>query len=101
MALLVPWAVWVQYYQGLIPYFETGNRRLAARADISLLRDLPQLQLTAGLTTANTHAWLYYLFWTLPVVVRDACRVASLHTERALGRRISGSRRHRDHRRLS
>ena len=67
-ALLVPWAVWVQYYQGLIPHFAMGIAVSRREADISLLRDLPQLQLTAGLTTANTHAWLYYLFWTLPVL---------------------------------
>jgi hypothetical protein len=67
-ALLVPWAAWVQYHQGLVPYFEMGIAVSRREADISLLRDLPQLQLFAGLTTANTQAWLYYMFWTLPVV---------------------------------
>ena len=66
--VLAPWAAWVQYYQGLVPYFETGIAVSRREADISILRDLPHLQLSAGLTTANAHAWLYYLFWTLPVV---------------------------------
>jgi hypothetical protein len=67
-ALLVPWAAWVQYYQGLVAYFAMGIAVSRREADLSLLRDLPQLQLSAGLTTANVHAWLYYLFWTLAVV---------------------------------
>ena len=66
--LLAPWALWVQYYQGLVPYFEMGIAVSRREADISLLRDLPRLDLSAGLTTANTHAWLYYLFWLLPLV---------------------------------
>jgi hypothetical protein len=66
--LLAPWAVWVQLHQGLVAYFEMGIAVSRREADISLLRDLPQLDLSAGLTTANTHAWLYYLFWTLPLV---------------------------------
>ena len=47
----------------------TGIAVSRREADISVLRDLPHLQLSAGLTTANVHAWLYYLFWTL------ACRL--------------------------
>lgn len=66
--LLAPWAAWVQYHQGLVPYFELGIAVSRREADISVLRDLPHLQLAAGLTTANVHAWLYYLFWTLAVV---------------------------------
>jgi hypothetical protein len=66
--LLAPWALWVQHYQGLIPYFEMGVAVSRREADISLLRDLPRVDLAAGLTTANTHAWLYYLFWLLPLV---------------------------------
>jgi hypothetical protein len=66
-ALLVPWAVWVQYYKGLISYFETGIAVSRREADISVLRDLPHLELTAGLTTPNAQAWLYWLYWALPV----------------------------------
>ncbi len=68
IVLLAPWAIWVQSYQGLVPYFEMGIAVSRREADISLLRDYPQLQLTAGLTTANVHAWMYYLYWTLPLV---------------------------------
>lgn len=67
-ALLVPWAAWVQYYRGLIPYFETGIAVSRREADISVLRDLPQLHLADGVTIANAQAWLYYLYWTLPIV---------------------------------
>jgi hypothetical protein len=67
-ALLLPWAVWVQYYQGLVPYFEMGIAVSRREADISLLRDFPQLHLSAGLTVGNVQAWLYYLFWTLPLL---------------------------------
>ena len=66
--LLAPWALWVQYYQGLVPYFEMGIAVSRREADISLLRDLPRLDLAAGLTVENTQAWLYYLFWILPLV---------------------------------
>jgi hypothetical protein len=66
--LLAPWALWVQYYQGLVPYFEMGIAVSRREADISLLRDLPRFDVAAGLTTTNTHAWLYYLFWLLPLV---------------------------------
>jgi hypothetical protein len=66
--VLAPWALWVQYYQGLVPYFEMGIAVSRREADISLLRDLPRLDLSAGLTVENTQAWLYYLFWILPLV---------------------------------
>lgn len=66
-ALLAPWAIWVQYYQGLVPYFEMGLAVSRREADISLLRDLPRFNLSAGLTVDNTQAWLYYLFWILPL----------------------------------
>jgi hypothetical protein len=65
---LAPWAAWVQYYEGLVTHFAMGFAVSRREADISLLRDLPHFQLAAGLTTANAHAWLYYLFWSLPVV---------------------------------
>jgi hypothetical protein len=63
--LLLPWAIWVQYYQGLVPYFEMGIAVSRREADISLLRDLPQLRIAAGLTAANVLAWMYYLYWTI------------------------------------
>jgi hypothetical protein len=66
--LLAPWAIWVQYYQGLVPYIEMGIAVSRREADISLLRDLPRVDLSAGLTVDNTQAWLYYLFWILPLV---------------------------------
>ena len=65
--LLAPWAIWVQYYQGLVPYFEMGIAVSRREADISLLRDLPRLDFSAGVTVDNTQAWLYYLFWMLPL----------------------------------
>lgn len=72
--LLTPWAAWVQYYQGLIPYFRTGIAVSRREADISLLRDWPRLQPSAGLTTANSEAWLFYLFYLLPI----ACLIAAV-----------------------
>jgi hypothetical protein len=67
VVLLAPWAAWVQYYQGLIPYFQTGISVSRREADISVLRDWPQLQPSAGLNAANSEAWLYYLFYALPI----------------------------------
>jgi len=66
--LLLPWAAWVQYYEGLVRHFEMGVAVSRREADISLLRDLPHLQFAGGLTTPNAQAWLYYLFWSLPIV---------------------------------
>jgi len=68
LAVLAPWAIWVQVYQGLVPYFEMGIAVSRREADISLLRDLPRLQPSEGLTTANVHAWMYYLYWSLPIL---------------------------------
>ena len=62
-----------------MPYFQMGLAVSRREADLSLLRDFPRLQLSAGLTIDNVHAWLYYLFWILPF----ACVLL------ALGRRIT------------
>jgi hypothetical protein len=65
--LLAPWAAWVQYYQGLIPYFRTGIAVSRREADISMLRDWPQFASAAGLNATNSETWLYYLFYVLPI----------------------------------
>lgn len=79
--LLLPWAVWVQYYGGLVPYFESAIAFSRREADISVMRDLPRLQIGAGISADNAHAWLFYLFYALPVV----CAVLALW--RGLSRR--------------
>jgi hypothetical protein len=66
--LLLPWAIWVQVYAGLVSYFASAIAFSRREADISLMRDLPRLQVAEGLSTANLQAWLFYLFYALPVV---------------------------------
>jgi hypothetical protein len=65
--LLAPWALAVQHYEGLVPYFASAIGFSRREADISILRDWPQLHLSAALTVGNVEAWLYYLFYALPV----------------------------------
>jgi hypothetical protein len=66
--LLAPWALAVQHYEGLVPYFVSAIGFSRREADISILRDWPQLHLSAGLTAGNVEAWLYYLLYGLPIV---------------------------------
>jgi hypothetical protein len=89
--LLLPWAIWVQYYQGLIPYLEMGVAVSRREADISLLRDWPWIQFSDGLmTTANLQAFLYYLFWSLPIVAVAIAAVRRLtRRERWAGESVS------------
>jgi hypothetical protein len=68
VALLLPWVVAVQYYQGLSAYLESAIAFSRREADLSLLRRWPVFQIAGGVTIENAHAWLFDLFWALPVV---------------------------------
>jgi hypothetical protein len=67
-ALLVPWALAVQYYAGLIPYFRSAIAFSRREADINVLRDWPSFHGPATVSAGNAEAWLYYLFYALPLI---------------------------------
>ncbi|HEY1307155.1 MAG TPA: hypothetical protein VGF24_26550 [Vicinamibacterales bacterium] len=65
--LLMPWALYVQYYVGLVAYFRPGLEFSRAEADATLLRAWPRFGFTGPLLgQANFEVWLFYLFETIP-----------------------------------
>jgi hypothetical protein len=66
--LILPWAVAVQYYTGLVPYFRSAIAFSRREADINVLRDWPAFQGPATVSAENAEAWLYYLFYALPLI---------------------------------
>ena len=67
-ALILPWALAVQYYGGLDTYFESAIEFSRREADISLLSDLPTFQAAAVVSAENVYAWLFHLFYALPAI---------------------------------
>ena len=69
MVLLLPWILFVALNGGLIAYFQGGIEYARAEADATALTSWPTLHLTSPLDNmANAEAWLFWLFWSLPVV---------------------------------
>ena len=66
--LLLPWAVYVSAYFGLVPYFASALQFAEEEGRANVLRALPRIEWSHGLATApNSVAWLFYLFHTLPL----------------------------------
>ena len=64
---LAPWALFVQFYQGLAQYFWSGIEFSRGEAVGNSLRALPLLRWSEGDTLRNGYAWLFYLFHILPL----------------------------------
>lgn len=66
-ALLAPWALYVEHYDGLLAYFQSGIEFSRREAAATLIETWPRITLGGGLgSTSNAHAWLFYLFHLLP-----------------------------------
>lgn len=82
VAMLVPWAAWVQYHLGFADYVRPALAFSQSEAEATLLRAFPRLDLAQALfARENAAVLLFYLFHALPMV----CLVAALR--RAFGRR--------------
>lgn len=66
--LLFPWAVFVQYYEGLPQYFHSALEFTRREVSASGLRALPGVSLDAPLSPANAEAWLAWLWVGTPIV---------------------------------
>lgn len=65
-AFLSPWILFVFFNGGLLAYFEAGLEYSRGEAAATALTSLPEFQ-AGGMTTMNANAWLFWLFWSLPV----------------------------------
>lgn len=87
MAMLAPWAVFVQYHLGLTAYFRPALAFSRSEAEATLLRTLPQLDAgQALLARENAGVLLFYLFHAVPVVcIAVAVRRAVARRQRWTG----------------
>ena len=65
--VLLPWAAFVQHYQGLINYFVSAVGFTQGEAIDHGLRAIPRLQFGELDTTRNALVWLFYTFHALPI----------------------------------
>jgi hypothetical protein len=69
VALLLPWAIYVQYEVGFADYLRPALAFSRAEADATLMRSLPVLDTTVPLLGRdNSGVLLFYLFHALPLV---------------------------------
>ena len=69
IALLLPWLVFIALNGGLVEYFLGGLEYSRAEAVATALPGLPLLDLNPPRSTIpNAEAWLFWLFWSLPLV---------------------------------
>jgi hypothetical protein len=68
VVLLLPWAIFVQSYVGMIEYLKPALEFSRAEAEATVLRSLPRLDLSGGAaaTQINWEVWLFYLFYAMP-----------------------------------
>ena len=69
IALLLPWIVFIALNGGLVEYFLGGLEYSRAEAVATALAAFPRLDRNPPYSTIpNAEAWLFWLFWSLPVV---------------------------------
>ena len=69
VVFLTPWAVYVEASGGIASYFRVGLEFSRAEANATLLDFLPTFGLAPSVfSAANADAWLFWLYWTLPLV---------------------------------
>jgi hypothetical protein len=67
---LLPWAIFVQYYVGLIEYLTPALEFSRAEAEGTMLRSLPWIDRSGSPIAAhvNWEVWLFYFFHAMPLV---------------------------------
>jgi hypothetical protein len=66
---LLPWTLFVALNGGLIDYFEAGIDYSRGEASATALTAWPRFVLdSSGASTTNAETWLFWLFWSLPLV---------------------------------
>jgi len=66
---LLPWTLFVAMNGGLIAYFEAGIDYSRGEAAATALTAWPHMVFnSSGTSTTNAEAWLFWLFWSLPLV---------------------------------
>jgi hypothetical protein len=68
LVFVLPWVIFVQYNVGLLAYIKPGLEFSRAEADATVLRALPRIDLSAGMSQPNLEVWLFYLFHALPLL---------------------------------
>jgi hypothetical protein len=69
IALLLPWIVFIALNGGLVEYFVGGLEYSRAEAVATALPGFPLVDLNPPRSTmANAEAWLFWLFWSLPLL---------------------------------
>ena len=68
LLFLIPWLIFVSVNGGLLAYFQGGLEFSRGERDATTLRALPVLSLSSPIATLDrAAAWLFWLFWALPV----------------------------------
>ena len=66
---LLPWTLFVALNGGLVQYFEAGLDYSRGEAAATALTAWPRIVFDSpGASAANAEAWLFWLFWSLPLV---------------------------------
>jgi hypothetical protein len=80
--ILLPWTLFVALNGGLVAYFQGGIDYSLAEAGATRLASWPVFDLNPPLThTDNAVAWLFWLFWTLPLL-SGAVALGFIHPDR-------------------
>jgi hypothetical protein len=67
IVLLLPWAIFVQWYVGLLEYLRPALEFSRAEAEGTVLRSLPRFDVSAVTSPVNWEVWLFYLFYAIPI----------------------------------
>jgi hypothetical protein len=86
-AFLLPWILYVALNGGLFQYFEAGLDYARGEAAATALTAWPRMTFNpSGMNTTNAEAWLFWLFWSLPL----GCAVIAWRHMRGQQERWSG-----------
>ena len=84
---LLPWTLFVALNGGLVEYFEAGLDYSRGEAAATALTAWPRMVFNSSrASTTNAEAWLFWLFWSLPLV----CGVIAWRHARKQRERWSG-----------
>ena len=67
IVLLLPWAIFVQSFVGLLEYLRPALEFSRAEAEGTVIRSLPRFDLSVAAAPINWEVWLFYLFYAIPM----------------------------------